>query len=162
MSPTVEPTSGRRGVSPLVGVVLLVAITVAIAAVVAASVGAWSLEPAGPTAAFDLEVDADRDEVLIDHVTGDAIDVTTLSVRVEVDGEPLAEQPPVPFVGAEGFYETPTGPFNAEAEPRWEPGERAGFRIAGTNDPTVEAGDRVTVRLVVDGRTIAELSATAG
>lgn len=161
MSPTVEPTSGRRGVSPLVGVVLLVAITVAIAAVVAASVGAWSLEPAAPTAAFVLEVDADG-AVRIEHVTGDAIDVTALTVRVEVDGDPLSNQPPVPFVGAEGFGGAPTGPFNGKAEPRWVPGERAGFDIAGTNEPTVEAGDRVTVRLVVDGRTIAELSTTAG
>ena len=151
-----------RGLSPLVGAVLLVAITVCLVAVVAASVGAWSLEPAGSTAAFALDVDSERNAVVIDHVAGDPVDVAALTVWVEVNGESLSSQPPVPFVGAEGFYGTPEGPFNAEAEPRWMPGERAAFRIAETNAPTVEAGDEVVVRLAVDGRTVAELSATAG
>ncbi|WP_255193529.1 type IV pilin N-terminal domain-containing protein [Natronobeatus ordinarius] len=162
MSSTVELEDGCRGVGPLVGVVLLVAITVCLVAVVAAVVGAWSLEPAGSTAAFALDVDADRNAVTIEHVAGDPVDVAALTVWVEVNGEPLADQPPVPFVGAEGFYGTPEGPFNAEAEPRWIAGERATFRIAETNAPTVEAGDEVVIRLAVDGRTIAELSATAG
>ena len=162
MSSTVELEGGCRGVSPVVGVVLLVAITVCLVAVVAAGVGAWSLEPAGSTAAFALDVDADRNAVTIEHVAGDPVDVAQLTVWVEVNGEPLADQPPVPFVGAEGFYGTPEGPFNAETTSRWEPGERAAFRIAETNAPTVEAGDEVVVRLAVDGRTIAELSATAG
>lgn len=152
----------ERGISPVLGVVLLVAITIALVAVVAASVGAWSLEPASPTAAFDLEVDAERNAVRIDHVAGDPVDVTELTVFVEVNGEALSNQPPVPFVGAEGFYGAPEGPFNAEAESRWLPGERAEFRVAGTNDPSIEVGDDVVVRLAVNGRTIAELTATAG
>lgn len=161
MSSTAARRTDSRGVSPVVGVVLLTVITVALVAALAASVGAWSLESPPPNAAFDLEVDADRNTVNLDHVAGEPIDVTELTVHVEVDGEALSDQPPVPFVGATGFDGAPEGPFNAEAEPRWEPGERAEFRVAETNEPSLEAGDEVVVTLSIDGHPIARLSTTA-
>ncbi|WIV65796.1 type IV pilin N-terminal domain-containing protein [Natrialbaceae archaeon AArc-T1-2] len=161
MSPSdIGITDRNRSVSPAVGVVLLVAITVVIAGVVAASVGAWSLPSPGPNAAFSLAVETDG-TVTIEHVAGDPVDVEELTVTVEVDGEPLAHQPPVPFVGATGFENAPSGPFNAATESQWTTGERATFVVASTNEPTIEAGDEVTVRLAVDGQTVATLEATA-
>lgn len=144
---------------------MLVAIVVVLAAVVAAGVGAWSLPaPAsgpGPDAAFSLAVDGDG-TVAIDHVAGDPIDVERLTITVAVEGEELAHQPPVPFVGATGFDDAPTGPFNEATEPRWTTGERATFTVAGTNEPTIGDGDEVTVTLAVEGQTVATLEATAG
>lgn len=151
----------RRGLSPLVGVLTLLALTVCLAAVVAVGVGAWSLPSSGPTATFDLAADGSTSTVVIEHVAGDPIDVDDLSVTIAVDGRELADQPPVPFVGASGFDGTPDGPFNAEADSEWTSGERAGLSLAKTNRPELSAGDSVTVTLATDGRRIATLETTA-
>lgn len=150
-----------RGVSTPVASVLLVALTVILAGVVAAGLGTWSPDSTGPTAAFELSVDGETGEVTLEHVAGDPVDVGELSLTVEVDGEPLAHQPPVPFVGADGYDGSPRGPFNAATDSEWTVGERAGFRVAGTNTPTIEPGREVTVTLVVEGQTIAKLEETA-
>ena len=150
-----------RGLAPLVGALALLAITVCLAAVVAATALSVSPGSTPTTAAFDLSVDADADEIVVEHVAGDAIDVRELSVLVAVDGSELSMQPPVPFVGAEGFDGAPTGPFNAEADPTWRSGERAGVTLGGTNDPAVGPGDEVVVTLSVDDRQIARLEANA-
>ncbi|WP_254762159.1 type IV pilin [Natrinema marinum] len=151
----------NRAVSPIVGVLVLLALTVCLAVVVAVGVSGMGLESAGPTGSFDLSADGDRSKIVIDHVAGDAIDVEALSVTIAVNGTELAQQPPVPFVGASGFDGTPDGPFNARADPEWSPGERAGLSVAGTNSPQFATGDSVTVTLAVDGRQIARLETTA-
>ncbi|MEY7848986.1 type IV pilin N-terminal domain-containing protein [Natrarchaeobius sp. A-rgal3] len=163
MSSGDRPLGSGRALSPLVGVVILIAITVCLAGVVAVGAATWSLESTGPNAAFDLSVDADAEdvEIAIDHVAGDSIDVRELSVEIAVDGDDLAEQPPVPAAGASGFNGTPTGPFNEKADPEWRSGERASIFVAETNDPVPTAGDVVTVRLAVDDRRIASLEAVA-
>ena len=153
--------SGARAVSRLVGVLALLAITVLLATIVAVGASTWSLESGGPTAAFDLAVDGEESTVTIDHRHGDEIDVAELSVRIAVAGEELAEQPSVPFVGANGFDGSPTGPFNAESDSEWRTGERASVTVAGTNDPEIESGDTVAVTLAVDGTRIATLETTA-
>ncbi|MFA9425618.1 type IV pilin [Natronorubrum sp. A-ect3] len=159
-TPAVHSRS-HRGISPVVGLVVLLALTVALAAVVAVGVGAISLESSGPTAAFDLAVDGEPSRITIEHVGGDPINVSELSVTITVDEQELIEQPPVPFVGASGFDGTPTGPFNSATDPEWRAGERGSFVIADTNDPTIDPGDTVTVTLAVDDTRIAVLEATA-
>lgn len=151
----------ERGLSPLVGVLLLVAITVALAVVVAVAAASLSVGTDPTTAAFDLEADGETAEIAIEHVAGDAIDVREATVVVRIDGTDLSSQPPVPFVGAEGFDGTPEGAFNAEADPTWHPGDRVAITVAETNDPTLESGDGVTVSISVDGVGIATLETTA-
>lgn len=151
----------RRAVSPILGVVLLLALTVCLATVVAVGIGGLSLQSADPNAAFELSVDGGRSSIMIEHVTGDAIDVETLSVTIAINETELTAQPPIPFVGASGFRGTPDGPFNARTESEWDPGEQAGVSVADTNTPTLATGDSVTVTLAVDGRRIAELESTA-
>ncbi|QCC59164.1 type IV pilin N-terminal domain-containing protein [Natrinema thermotolerans] len=154
-------TVDTRAVSPVIGVLALVALTVCLAAVVAVGVGTWSLEDASATATFELSADGDRSAIAITHVTGDAIDVETLSVTIAVNGTAIAEQPPIPFVGASGFDGAPDGPFNAKSDSEWTAGERAGVALASTNSPTLAAGDSVTVTLATDGKRIATLETTA-
>ncbi len=149
-----------RAVSPIIGILVLLALTVCLAAVVALGVSGLSPESPEPTASFELAVDGDRSSITIDHVAGDAIDVEDLSVTITVNGTELSQQPPVPFVGASGFDGTPDGPFNARADPEWTPGERAGLSVAGTNSPGISAGDSVTVSLAVDGKLVATLETT--
>ncbi|WP_408956945.1 type IV pilin N-terminal domain-containing protein [Natrinema sp. 74] len=155
-----RPT-GTRAVSPIVGVLVLLALTVCLAVVVAIGVSGISLESAGPTATFELAADGNRSTIAINHVAGDSIDVESLSVTIAVNGTELSRQPPVPFVGARGFDGSPGGPFNARADPEWTPGERVGLSIAGTNSPRVSVGDSVTVSLAVDGKRVARLETTA-
>lgn len=153
--------AGRtRAISPLVGTVVLLAITLCLVAVIAAGLTTWSLESSS-TAAFDLSVDGDAGTIVLEHVAGDAIDVRELSLTIAVDGTELSSQPSVPFVGTNGFYGAPTGPFNGASDPKWQAGERAGLTVASTNSPGLESGDSVTVRLAVDGQLIAELEADA-
>ena len=137
--------------------VLLLAITVVLAGgVVTAVLAAPPAEPA-PTASLSLSAVDDR--ITITHRGGDALDAGELTVRVRVDGEPLARQPPVPFFSTAGFRPGPTGPFNAASDDRWRVGESASFRVAGTNDPTLAPGRSVAVDLAVGGSRIATLEA---
>jgi FlaG/FlaF family flagellin (archaellin) len=149
-----------RGFAP-VAVVVLLALTVALAGVVgAAVVGGVASAPADPTAT-SLSLSVDGETVRLLHRGGDEIDVRELRLRVSVGGERLRHQPPVPFFAAAGFESGPTGPFNAAADPRWTAGETASFAVAGTNDPAPVAGATVRVRLFVGDRPVADLTATA-
>lgn len=111
----------------------------------------------GPSAAFELTVDANEQEISLQHVGGETIDVRELTVHVAVEDEPLAEQPPVPFFSEHGFRGGPDGPFNERADPQWSVGETASVRVAGTNAPAIDPGDTVVVTLAVDGKTVASL-----
>jgi len=138
------------------GLRLVVAVTLA----VAVGGAALSAVPSAPPAAgVTLAVDGER--LVLTNRAGPTLDVRRLELVVRVDGTPLAHQPPVPFFAAVGFDPGPTGPFNAAADPTWERGERAAIRVADTNGPSVDAGDRVTVELRVDGRSVATVTATA-
>ncbi|WP_247002659.1 type IV pilin N-terminal domain-containing protein [Halosolutus gelatinilyticus] len=152
---------GPRGTSPIVGLIAVLAVTVCLGAIIAVGVGSWSIESGAPMATFDLTVDGDRSAITIEHVAGDPIDVEALSVVITVDGTELANQPPVPFVGANGFDGAPRGPFNAASDSTWEAGERAGVTVAETNAPEIETGNAIAVTLSVDGRPAASLEATA-
>lgn len=147
-----------RAVSPVVGVVCLVAVTVVLAAGVGA--GTQLTTPSKPTtASFDVTAD-DTGEVTVRHRGGDSIDPAALDIHVRIDGEPLDRQPPVPFFSARGFESGPTGPFNSARSEQWRAGETASFRIAGTNSPRLRADDTVTVRISVDGHDLARLETT--
>ncbi|ELZ22587.1 hypothetical protein C476_05672 [Natrinema limicola JCM 13563] len=159
--PSTIAESRSRGISQSLGVILLLALTVCLASIVAVGAGAWALEPAGPTATFELSADGDRAAIVIEHRAGDDIDVEALSVTIAINGTELTTQPPVPFVGARGFDGAPDGPFNAKSDSTWTAGERAGVSIAGTNRPTLTTGDSVTVTLAVDDRQVATLETTA-
>lgn len=147
-----------RATSPVVGVVLLTAVTVVAAAAVGSAVVVDPPDPA-PTASFDATADASG-EISLTHQGGDAVDPDALRVRVRVDGDPLAEQPPVPFFSARGFESGPTGPFNSATGGEWRAGETASFRVAATNDPELRPGAAVEVRLYVDDQRIALLETT--
>ncbi|MFO7834537.1 MAG: type IV pilin [Halohasta sp.] len=145
--------SNRAG-APLVGGVLVVGLAVVVATVAAtALVGVDTTPEPAPTAAVELSVDGDT--LQFTHESGDTLDVRTLSVRILVDGEPLAHQPPVPFFSSTGFEPGPTGPFNSASDPEWSAGETASLTVATTNSPAIESGSTVAVRLTTDaGRVV--------
>jgi len=139
-------------------------VALALAAVVGTVAGATALGalPADrPTAALALRADAGADRLVVTHRAGDPLPPDRLSVRVRIDGRPLAHQPPVPFFAAEGFRSGPTGPFNSRSTGPWTAGERAGVRLAATNRPGLRPGRRVTVDVRVEGVCVARVTALA-
>ncbi|MEM4781004.1 MAG: type IV pilin N-terminal domain-containing protein [Halalkalicoccus sp.] len=149
-----------RGISPVIGVVLLVACTVALSVTVGAM--AYAYEPVEPASAVVVagEADAERDRITLTLDGGGPLDVRDLTVLVEIDGTELETQPPVPFFGSSGFSYA-FGPFNPSAEPVWERGESAGFALASTNDPVLESGSTVEIRIYENGLSIATVETTA-
>lgn len=83
-----------RAVSPVIGVVLMVAITVILAAAIGAFV--FGLSPSGsstaPIASVTLEADADHSNVTIVHDGGDPLHLSEFSLLLEGD---LHETPPL-------------------------------------------------------------------
>lgn len=156
------PTAGidatRRAVSPVVGVVLLVGLTVCIAALLGTIVFGQAAALDGPAPRATFSIDAVGDRITIVHDRGDSVAVGPLRVTVAIDGEPLTHQPPVPFFAAVGFDGGTTGPFNPSSEGEWTAGQQASFGVAGTNSPTLNPGAAVTVDLFHGETLIASLA----
>lgn len=152
------PVDTDRAVSPVLAVVLLVGLTVMVAALVGTFLFGQAAALDGPAPRATFSIDAAGDTISIVHERGDAVAVGPLRVEVAVDGEPLARQPPVPFFAAAGFEGGPTGPFNPSSDGNWTAGERASFRVAGTNAPAPEPGAELTVDLFHGENRIASLT----
>lgn len=134
-----------RAVSPVIGTVLLVSITVVLAGVVTASIGGTAVPDTEPTSA-SITADASPDgRIVLTHEGGEPIDVRNVSVRVSVQDTRLAHQPPIPFFSSTGFEPGPTGPFNSAADSRWSVGEQGSFTISDTNTPVPKPGDEVVL-----------------
>lgn len=145
-----------RAISPALGAVLLALITVALAGVLTASVGTATLGQPQPDF-VRISADAEPDGTIsLTHKHGHAIDVRQVTVVVSVEGEQLAQQPPVPFFSTAGFEAGPTGPFNSAADPEWTVGEQASFTIADSNTPAPRPGDEIKIELYEDGHPLAE------
>ena len=84
MKPSNLFNSDDRAVSPVIGVILMVAITVILAAVIGTFVLGLgdSLGDNQPTAQLDVSFDTDNDNVTIEHNGGDRIDSDSLEVIV--------------------------------------------------------------------------------
>lgn len=150
-----------RAISPAVGIVLLTLCVLALGAAVSTMTLAYEpFEPASSVVVTGV-IDAETNEITLVLDRGGPLDVREISILVEIDGQPLEEQPPVPFHQVEGFYGFPTGPFNASADPIWDRGRSAGFRIAKTNGPLPESGSRVRIRLFERGLPIATVETVA-
>lgn len=149
-----------RASAPAVGVALLLFVAVGLSAAVGAAalgtVGATTSSPP-PTASLALEIEDGT--LTFVHRGGEALDVRTLRLEVEVDGTPLTYQPPVPFFAARGYVSGPTGPFNPATDQRWTAGERATVEPAGTNAPAIVRGGTVTVDVYAGDHRLVRLTA---
>lgn len=150
-----------RALSPVVGTVLVVALTVLSAGIVGSMLVTSSPDTAGPTARLTVTAEAGVDRISLRHRGGEAINPDLLRLRIRINGQPLDEQPPIPFFAAEGFISGPTGPFNLATRGNWTAGETGSLRLATTNAPLIDPGDRVAVDVYADGQMIARLSTTA-
>ncbi|EFW93645.1 hypothetical protein ZOD2009_00840 [Haladaptatus paucihalophilus DX253] len=150
----------NRALSPVVATVLLLVVTLVVAGTIGAvAVHSLSLE-APEHAAIGVSASATTNRVTFTHRAGESLDVDELDIEISVNGEPLKEQPPVPFFSADGFRAGPTGPFNSAADSTWSAGEVASLELAGTNAPLLESGDEIDVRIVENETLIAEIETT--
>lgn len=148
-----------RASAPAVGAALLLFVAVGLSAAVGAaalgSAGAATSPP--PTASIALTIEDGT--LAFVHRGGDALDVRTLRLEVEVDGTPLRHPPPIPFFAARGYVSGPTGPFNSATDPEWTAGERATVEPAGTNEPAVVRGATVAVDVYAGDHRLVRLTA---
>lgn len=150
-----------RGSVPVLSSVLLIGVVVILAATVAGATfvleDAATTKPA-PTTTASLSASGDR--LVLVHEGGESLDTATLDLRIAVNGEELTHQPELPFFAQQGFEPGPTGPFNSASDSAWTVGERASLRVAESNQPALEAGDTVEVRVVSEDTEVLRLSTT--
>lgn len=157
-----------RGSAPVVGVVVLLAVGIALGGVVAAGAEAVAtatgadLEDGaasgGSSIAVSLELDGDT--IAVTHEAGPDLRVSRVRLVVAVDGTRLDHQPPVPFFAARGFRAGPTGPFNVAGDGVWTAGETGSIRVASTNGPVPEPGRTVSVAIYVGDDRVAAVRGT--
>ncbi|RRJ30765.1 type IV pilin [Halocatena pleomorpha] len=145
-----------RGVSTVVGIIVLVGITIVLAGAFGAMVLTQAPPSEPPQAVFALTADSATQTITLTHESGADLTPETLRLTIAVDGEPIAHQPPIPFFAAKGFIGGPTGPFNSAYEGNWTAGQSASLRVASTNTQ-FQAGTMVTVRLYAADQLVASL-----
>jgi len=80
----------ERGVSPVIGVILMVAITVILAAVIGTFVlGLGDSVESAPQASFNFDYDSSNDNVTITHRGGD--NINTNSTELRINGSAVSE-----------------------------------------------------------------------
>ncbi|HKJ58824.1 MAG TPA: type IV pilin [Halobacteriales archaeon] len=160
-----------RAVSSALGVLLLTALTLVLAAVAGVAVVSTAPpetashadvpEPLVLSASAAIDAENGTVQIALVHEGGPAIDVREVAVRIAVDGTRLVHQPAVPFYAASGFASFPSGPFNPVADPHWELGERASLEVTGENAEVVSPGSTVRIELYRDDLPIAAAETTA-
>ncbi|WP_167837386.1 type IV pilin [Halosimplex halophilum] len=165
-SPPREPLRSDRAATPVVGVVLLVGVTVLLAAVAAAAVGFEGARPEpAPQASLDAELSAtdgwpDGQRLRLVHEGGDTLAVADLAVvvafertgdRARLSGFPTRRLTDEHVRGADLFDRTYAGVDGAldaaHTDGQWAAGETASVRIA-QNELDVRPGDRAAVRVI--------------
>ncbi|MFC7072230.1 type IV pilin N-terminal domain-containing protein [Halovenus rubra] len=149
-----------RALSPVIGVITLVALTLLLSMTVLGTVTIDVSEPP-PRATFTVSADATTDTVTLSHRGGESLDVSRIDIHVTVDDQPLVYQPPVPFFASDGFKSGPDGAFNTASPNRLRTGQQTSFQLATTNSPLIERGSTVAVQIVVDNTIIFDTKTTA-
>jgi flagellin-like protein len=72
----------ERAVSPVIGVILMVAITVILAAVIGTFVLGLGdqVQETSPNAQWDWDYDSSNDQLMLTHESGDSVDASTMSL----------------------------------------------------------------------------------
>ena len=120
----------ERAVSPVIGVILMVAITVILAAVIGTFVLdlGQSAGQAAPQASLAISVDSSTDEVTIDHTGGDAL--VNTSTRVIIDGNGT------------------TTTFQAGDSGLWNGSFTVGDDVTLSHGGGIGPGDQITVTII--------------
>ncbi|AKH98112.1 type IV pilin [Halanaeroarchaeum sulfurireducens] len=90
-----ELTDSDRGVSPVIGVILMVAITVILAAVIGTFVLGLgeNVSSTAPQAQLTMSADASTDNITVEHKGGDAIIASEIKVKVSNESKSVTYTP---------------------------------------------------------------------
>ena len=142
-----------RGVSPVIGVILMVAITVILAAVLGSFVLdiGQQAENDSPQAAFRLSASAATDQVEIRHLGGDRLVLSETRIVIENNGDTtFGPNDSATGDGVLSVGDVSVVTLNASGNP-----DSIDFDGDGADDVSVDgpatpvsSGDRITVRLI--------------
>ena len=143
-----------RAVSPVIGVILMVAITVILAAVIGTFVLDLSNSAGNnaPSASLSVDADTTNDEIDIEHKGGDGLNSENTRVKVEVAGSPVTFEPEstnqsVLSVGSTAVVALDFGTNNAERLD-WDGSGNYYWNGGDTITGGVSSGQQVTVTLI--------------
>ena len=122
----------KRAVSPVIGVILMVAITVILAAVIAAFVFGFGAPEQTPILQISASTPSGSavDKILLTHQGGDDVDMIDLRIQTSDDsGATWEDVTQMPYTAADGDI-------------------AAGDTMIVTDDSTATAGDIVTIRII--------------
>ena len=125
-------------VSPVIGVMLMLVVTIVIAAVVAAFAGGLATETeSAPVAVLDADVYAGDEKLVLRSLSGDALKLEETAISIQsVQGEPVAKN--AAALGS-GYF---------------TPGMTKSINLALESGKTIKAGQYVEVSVIVDGKHI--------
>ena len=133
-------------VSPVIGVMLMLVVTIVIAAVVAAFAGGLGSDvEMAPTAALNIDVYAGDNTVKIEHLSGEAPITKDITIKVtDVNGTPK---------GTGDLYDSnPDDEIKGYTGLSFTPSSTA--KVTLTGDSLPDAGDFVTVTVLANGKHI--------
>lgn len=121
-------------VSPVIGVMLMLVVTIVIAAVVAAfASGLGGDVESAPAAVFDVDLNKDK-ALTLQHLSGESLIEKSISAKVQnAEGNTLLEGK----FTADGFF---------------SPGETISITLSSVNSGSVSSGDYVKVIILYDGK----------
>lgn len=151
-----------RGVAPVIGIILLIALVAMLGGVVAAVVPGSLDDHSTTTVSVEMEVDAGGNEFTFYHRGGDTINVTNLDLRITIDGDSITHQPDLGPGSTKGLLSWPKGVFNRNTDNDWSTGESGSLVLAQSNGgDDLEVGSLVTAEFYLDGQPLIELSTRA-
>lgn len=155
MNASNEPPA-NRGITPVIGAVLMITITVLLAAVVGTLTLGYGPELLSdpPQASFSVSFDTEADQILIEHLSGDQIDSQSTRLVVEVDGTEAIFDPT-----SSSTLLTVSGTAVIDTDDASDPDDDVDWDGDGTDEtyepraggdvlPPLAEGDTVTVQLV--------------
>lgn len=145
--------TGERGVSPVIGVILMVAITVILAAVIGAFVlnlGS-NLGSTGPQAQISIsDASASQnsgasDVVKITHNGGDTLQASELKLTISTDSNSWS------ITGLQSGSWSPSSELQFKSAPGTTIGVGDSFTVTESGSSYVSSGDQVTVKIIHTG-----------
>ncbi len=154
-----------RGITPVVGVVILLLVTLGLSGALAVVIA--DSQPTVEPQSFSFSINATHEEehggtIELFHEGGATVYTGDIDLWVEIDGTPLKVQPDVPY-SSNGLSGMAKGPFNwNSADKNWGAGEYGSFNIAkSANEPHIEVGSEVTVKIYHEDVLVASATAIA-
>ena len=137
------------GISPVIGIILIIAITLVLSVVVYATVSAYEVkEPV--FASIEIEsVNLSNQEVVLVHKGGDSFEVSDISIMISVNGATiphnLIDLPASSIVG----FGAPGGVLHVwSGDNKWNAGDRGWFKINENTNQKINSSDLLVINIL--------------